>query len=278
MKKNQEYLYTVELEYYFHAEQELRIEFLSDKKLAVFEAPLAKIIAKSEPYDYDVYIDGVKCGDFKVFIEELSNCIETFALRFEGHNLNLNCHHSLVGSTDLFLRLLKANNNYSDRFSTIGETEPIQHTNKIVWNEIAITPDKLCIGPNRKLKIECFDKSSEEKLIGSSEMTFGQLIKGKSYKLSRKGELYGTKSAGTIKLKQFHTTDVGKSLVDCIQRNKIAFGVAIDFSDTNKDHTETDSLHHLSDDTLNEYEIVLESIGNVIRHYNDDKRYLALGK
>lgn len=207
-----------------------------------------------------------------IYSTELSNCKQSAALRFQGFKLSLPWYHSLVGSSmDPFLRLLKSNKD-----GKIGETNAVEHTNNPAWTEITITHDDLCMEPTRKLKIECFDKSRKDKFIGAIEKTFEELIQGNLYKLRRKGKFYGYTNAGTIKLKEFITTDARKSFVDCMRQGKITLAFAFDFSNTNKDHTDIDSLHRLSEQP-NEYETAVESIG-IIKYYNDDRRYLGLGK
>lgn len=55
------------------------------------------------------------------------------------------------------------------------------------------------------------------------------------------------------------------------------FAVAIDFTASNGVHTDPKSLHYLSDDHLNNYEIALRGIGDIIQQYDNSRLFPAFG-
>lgn len=55
------------------------------------------------------------------------------------------------------------------------------------------------------------------------------------------------------------------------------FGVAIDFTASNGVFTDPKSLHYLSDDRLNSYEIALHAIGDIIQQYDSSHLFPAFG-
>lgn len=56
------------------------------------------------------------------------------------------------------------------------------------------------------------------------------------------------------------------------------FAVAIDFTASNGRHTHPSSLHYLSPERQNFYEIAIRGVGEIVQHYNSSQLFPAFGK
>jgi hypothetical protein len=54
---------------------------------------------------------------------------------------------------------------------------------------------------------------------------------------------------------------------------QISLAVAIDFTASNGNKLEKDSLHFLQNGVLNEYQQALIAVGNILNYYDSDKNY-----
>ncbi|XP_073080272.1 copine-5 isoform X3 [Manis javanica] len=61
------------------------------------------------------------------------------------------------------------------------------------------------------------------------------------------------------------------------ERTQINFTVAIDFTASNGNPSQSTSLHYMSPYQLNAYALALTAVGEVIQHYDSDKMFPALG-
>ncbi|KAK2113624.1 hypothetical protein P7K49_007890 [Saguinus oedipus] len=61
------------------------------------------------------------------------------------------------------------------------------------------------------------------------------------------------------------------------QETQINFTVAIDFTASNGNPSQSTSLHYMSPYQLNAYALALTAVGEIIQHYDSDKMFPALG-
>lgn len=55
------------------------------------------------------------------------------------------------------------------------------------------------------------------------------------------------------------------------------FAVAIDFTASNGRHSNPNSLHYLSPEHLNNYEVAICGVGEIIQHYDSSQLFPAFG-
>lgn len=55
------------------------------------------------------------------------------------------------------------------------------------------------------------------------------------------------------------------------------FAVAIDFTASNGRHSHPSSLHYLSPERQNFYEIAIRGVGEIVQHYNSSQLFPAFG-
>lgn len=95
----------------------------------------------------------------------------------------------------------------------------------------------------------------------------------------QKLKVQSTKCAvGELRVVKCHI-DEEITFLDYIRNGTLLhFAVAIDFSGSNRVHTDPNSLHYLCDERLNSYEIALSAVGEIIQHYDKSKKLLAYGE
>lgn len=274
------------LEYYFNAEQIVELKWLDPRgRLFVFVAPLPKIIVKANEHQYpaELVTSNREKFDLVLFINELSNCKKTTEIVFRGFIKNLKWYHLFISSgINTILLLLKDGDG-----DIIQSSEVIKSSKKPIWKMI-ISPREQCVQPTYKLKIQCnyVSNSNSVESFGSYDTSLEQLSMGpehNKYGLFRMVENQ-KKDIGTMEMTEFKMTMGEKSFVDYFQqqqdqKKQIIPAFGIDFTEPNKHWMQPDSLHHLSNDgKINNNEDVLGSIGNILKHYNNRKRYQAFGK
>ena len=223
-------------------------------------------------------------GDIIVLSEELSMCRDELELEFMGKNLTTK--DWFTGSLNPFLQISRANECPGD-FTLIQQTE---HTNNNVdptWERIIVPLRALCNGDlDRHLKFECMHYKSDgsHTCIGDFFTSARQLIEGpgpsNTYScihpqtIISRGSL---KQSGEIHLIHSEIHRV-YSFLDYIRGGtELACTFAIDFTTSNGDPTSPDSLHHITPNGMNQYELAIESVGTIMEGYDSDKLFPVLG-
>lgn len=84
--------------------------------------------------------------------------------------------------------------------------------------------------------------------------------------------------SGVLKVANIEITEEITFLDYIRNGTQMHFAVAIDFTASNKPPSDPKSLHHLSDDHMNSYEIALRGIGDIIQQYDNSGLFPAFGK
>ncbi|XP_021489144.1 copine-5 isoform X3 [Meriones unguiculatus] len=84
-------------------------------------------------------------------------------------------------------------------------------------------------------------------------------------------------NSGTVTLLSF-AVESESTFLDYIKGGtQINFTVAIDFTASNGNPSQSTSLHYMSPYQLNAYALALTAVGEIIQHYDSDKMFPALG-
>lgn len=137
---------------------------------------------------------------------------------------------------------------------------------------------------SRSIKIDCYQyrDNGSHKLIGTCYTSLGKLVADHGEQMALVNEeKQRTKSnyvpCGMLKVEKIHIKE-DISFLDYIRHGtQLHFAVAIDFTASNGVHTDPKSLHYLSDDQMNNYEIALKSVGEIIQHYDSSQLFPAFG-
>ena len=132
-----------------------------------------------------------------------------------------------------------------------------------------------------KMKIECYDYDSDtkKKFIGSCEFQVASLIDDMEFSLEDHSKIiHGyPKVTGYIVVKKFNLIEEN-SFIDYLRQGmNINLTIAIDYTTSNGEVENINSLHYVKNDGLNEYETVMDIIGTILSEYDNDKRYPLFG-
>lgn len=84
--------------------------------------------------------------------------------------------------------------------------------------------------------------------------------------------------AGTLKIDKFNISEETTFLDYIKSGTQMHFAVAIDFTASNGRHSNPNSLHYLSPEHLNNYEVAICGVGEIIQHYDSSQLFPAFGK
>lgn len=292
---NPEFVKTFQVHYYFEESQKFKFELYDVDSaqsrleahdfLGRIETTLGEIVgAASGKMTKPLQGQGSTkvTGDITVRAEEVGTCKEVATLHFSARKLD---KKDFLGKSDPFLIIYRANQDNS--YTAIHKTEVIKNTLDPTWRPFTIPVQKLCNGDyNRSLKIECFDWDSDgsHDLIGEFRTTLKELSEGvktgKTYEVinpKKKAKKKGYKNSGMVNL-QSCKIDVQPSFLDFLKGGtQLNFTVAIDFTASNGNPSQSTSLHYFSPYQPNQYSSAIHAVGEIIQDYDSDKMFPVLG-
>ncbi|XP_076063953.1 copine-8-like [Oratosquilla oratoria] len=235
----------------------------------------------------------LNCGTIILTTEELVSCKEELTIQMYGRN------HDKLGwfcSNRPFLEFYKSNE--SGTFTLAYRTnDQLMKSQNPVWKEFTVPMHTFCSGDyDRNIKVRCmnFHSNGSHDLIGEFYTTVRKLKEGPGHsntytlenerkkgvnprRLSdrRKGASY--KGSGEIILNKIQTRQV-YSFLDYIKGGtEMNAFIGIDFTASNGNPQSPQSLHYFHPDMPNQYVRAIQSVGEIIEDYDDDKFFPVLG-
>uniref|UniRef100_A0A8C4J9L3 Copine-5-like n=1 Tax=Dromaius novaehollandiae TaxID=8790 RepID=A0A8C4J9L3_DRONO len=199
-------------------------------------------------------IPGKKCGIIILLAEELGNCRDVATLQFCANKLD---KKDFFGKSDPFMVFYRSNEDGT--FTICHKTEVVRNTLNPVWQAFAIPVRALCNGD--------YDR-------------YRELARGQSqfnvYEVRReRASTWG--GPGTVTLLSF-AVEADHTFLDYIKGGtQLNFTVAIDFTASNGNPSQSTSLHYMNPYQLNAYAMALKAVGEIIQDYDSDKMFPALG-
>ncbi|KAM8795925.1 copine-5 [Eudromia elegans] len=227
-------------------------------------------------------VHGKKCGTIILLAEELGNCRDVATLQFCANKLD---KKDFFGKSDPFMVFYRSNEDGT--FTICHKTEVVRNTLNPVWQAFAIPVRALCNGDyDRPIKAEVYDwdRDGSHDFIGEFTTSYRELARGQSQfnvyevvnpkkKMKKKKYLH----SGTVTLLSF-AVESDCTFLDYIKGGtQINFTVAIDFTASNGNPSQSTSLHYMSPYQLNAYTMALRAVGEIIQDYDSDKMFPALG-
>ncbi|XP_042155680.1 copine-8 [Oncorhynchus tshawytscha] len=227
-------------------------------------------------------IPGKKCGTIILSVEELGNCREVATMQFCAHKLD---RKDFFGKSDPFLVFYRSNEDGT--FTICHKTEVVKNTLNPVWQAIAIPVRALCNGDfDRTIKAEVYDwdRDGSHDFIGEFTTSYRDLSRGQSQfnvyevvnakkKIKKKRYI----NSGTVTMLSF-AVESEHTFLDYIKGGtQIHFTVAIDFTASNGNPSQSTSLHYMNPYQMNAYAMALKAVGEIIQDYDSDKMFPALG-
>ncbi|MBN3304656.1 CPNE5 protein, partial [Amia calva] len=227
-------------------------------------------------------IPGKKCGTIILSAEELGNCRDSATMQFCANKLD---KKDFFGKSDPFMVFYRSNEDGT--FTICHKTEVVKNTLNPVWQAFAIPVRALCNGDyDRTIKVEVYDwdRDGSHDFIGEFTTSYRELSRGQSQfnvyevvnpKKKMKKKKYV--NSGTVTLLSF-TVESEYTFLDYIKGGtQINFTVAIDFTASNGNPSQSTSLHYMNPYQMNAYAMALKAVGEIIQDYDSDKMFPALG-
>ncbi|KAK3512910.1 hypothetical protein QTP70_028968 [Hemibagrus guttatus] len=236
-------------------------------------------------------IPGKKCGTIILSAEELGNCRDSATMQFCANKLD---KKDFFGKSDPFMVFYRSNEDGT--FTICHKTEVVKNTLNPVWQSFTIPVRALCNGDyDRTIKVEVYDwdRDGSHDFIGEFTTSYRELARGQSQfnvyevvnpKKKMKKKKYV--NSGTVTLLSFSVESEftfldyikGGNSIDILKdRTQINFTVAIDFTASNGNPSQSTSLHYMNPYQMNAYAMALKAVGEIIQDYDSDKMFPALG-
>ncbi|TKS77533.1 Copine-5 [Collichthys lucidus] len=248
---------------------------------------------------FDVGIPGKKCGTIVLSAEELGNCRDYATMQFCATKLD---KKDFFGKSDPFMVFYRSNEDGT--FTICHKTEVVKNTLNPVWQSFSIPVRALCNGDyDRTIKVEVYDWDRDGRLylkgqfvmqflclfsshdfIGEFTTSYKELCRGQSQlnsyevvnakkKIKKKRYI----NSGKVSLLSF-SVESEHTFLDYIKGGtQIHFTVAIDFTASNGNPSQSTSLHYMNPYQMNAYAMALKAVGEIIQDYDSDKMFPALG-
>uniref|UniRef100_A0A672SGQ3 Copine-5-like n=1 Tax=Sinocyclocheilus grahami TaxID=75366 RepID=A0A672SGQ3_SINGR len=214
---------------------------------------------------FDIGIPGKNCGTIILTAEELGNCRDCATMQFCANKLD---KKDFFGRSDPFMVFYRSNEDGT--FTICHKTEVVKNTLNPVWQPFTIPVRALCNGDyDRSIKVEVYDwdRDGSHDFIGEFTTSYRELSRGQSQ--FNVFEVVNPKK----KLKKRRYINSGTVSSD----TQIHFTVAIDFTASNGNPSQSTSLHYMSPYQMNAYAMALKAVGEIIQDYDSDKMFPALG-
>lgn len=193
---------------------------------------------------------------------------------------------SWLRKNDPFLVISRSNEDAS--YSVMMSTEPVRSTQNPTWKPFTMRATTLCNGDfTRSIRMDCYNyrDNGKHKLIGTCYASLHNLktmcennesrvlVNEEKQKVKPKYVPSGLLKVAKIEIAEEIT------FIDYIRYGtQMHFGVAIDFTASNKPPNDPKSLHYLSENRMNSYEIALRGVGQIIEQYSNAPMFPAFGK
>ncbi|XP_050429591.1 copine-8-like isoform X2 [Adelges cooleyi] len=289
---NPDFVTKVHVLYRFEVQQNIKVEVydvdskLSDLRSQDFlgscETTLGHIVSS---VTVTLPLKGAKSnnrGQVIVKAEELPACHDEVTLHFSGKNLEkddwVSKFFSWLVKAYPFLEFFKVCED--GQYQLVYRTEVVNWTTNPRWKPITLPVRSFCgTDFDRDIKVCCYHYkySGNHQLLGEFHATMNQFQKGPGPENEHKcTKPKSNKTTGTIRLNHFELKKTFTFLDYIMNGTQINCTFAIDFTASNGDPKDYNSLHYISN-RPNQYEQALAAVGEIIKDYDSDKMFPALG-
>ncbi|KAI9105421.1 Copine-domain-containing protein [Phlyctochytrium arcticum] len=289
---NPDFTKPIKIDYFFEEEQKLKFVvldvdkpngFVSDQDLlGTFETTIANIVtAKGQALQKPLlHPSRSKAGYIKIVAEEETTMRHVVKMTFHGRKLD---KKDLFGKSDPFLQISRTTEDGAA--SVVYRSKHIANTLNPTWEPAVIPLATLCNGDmNRQLIIEVLDwnRTGTSDLIGLFRASAHELSVSvrKEFALVNPDKAARKKkyqNSGYLTIVQFTIEEVPSFLDYLAGGTQLGLDVAIDFTASNGNPSDPNSLHYRNSARLNHYQEAILSVGNILQEYDTDKQFPVYG-
>jgi len=248
-----------------------------DDGLGKAEANLGQIVA-AKTYSTKLKSKHSDTAKITITATEITNVDE---LVFNASAVHLD-NKDFLGKSDPYLCISKRN---GSAWTVVHRTKVIKNDLNPTWGRVEIRMTSLCDGDiNQDFLVECFDYDSDgdHDLIGQLETSVGALIGQQTHRLplinpKKKAKKKSYLNSGELVLENSKICKVFSFLDYIMGGCGINFTCGIDFTGSNGDPRDVNSLHYVGNGQATQYAIALQSVGYIVQDYDSDRLFPALG-
>lgn len=217
-------------------------------------------------------------GSLTVTAEEMVNSKFVVQIRVHGSDLD---NKDVFSKSDPFLAISKRNEGGS--YTPVYKTEVKKNSLNPTWKTIQISLQQLCNGDmDCPLKFECFNfnASGRHDLIGALQTSVHGIQKcvNESSVLDLERGNSSNKAGGKIHFNECSISSRPTFLDYITSGFELSFFVAIDFTASNGNPFQRDSLHYIDPSgRLNAYQAAIHAVGEVLEYYDSDRQFSVWG-
>ncbi|XP_067130751.1 copine-3-like [Centruroides vittatus] len=291
---NPDFCRSIKIDYFFEEVQKLKFvvydidndtkTLADDDFLSVLECTLGEIVSSS-PCTRQLLSKSGHKQKSKIIIraQEIGKGgNDLLLLAFHAKKLD---NKEFFSKSDPFLEFRKQESD--GNWTVVHRTEVIKNNLNPIWRPFTIKMQNLGgNNPETGILIYCYDYESdgEHAIIGQCSTSLAQILEAQHHQVEwpcinkkkqrDKGSSY--KNSGIIYLSSCKVIKNYTFLDYIFGGTQINFTVAIDFTGSNGNPAEPNSLHYISNNP-NDYMKAIWAVGNVIQDYDSDKMFPALG-
>ncbi|KAK6467806.1 copine-6-like [Huso huso] len=260
-------------------------EARSDDFLGSAECTLGQIVSQTKVTKPLLLRSGKCAGKSTVTIiaEEVSGTNDFVELSFCAQKLD---NKDLFSKSDPFLEIYKLNSDGTEQL--VRRTEVVKNNLNPQWEPFRVSLNSLCscdFDKTLKLLVYDYDSSGKHDFIGEIYTTFNDMhsastgaeVRWECINPKYKAKKRNYKNSGTLILTQCNVEKIHTFLDYIMGGCQIHFTVAIDFTASNGDPQNNQSLHYIDQSQPNEYLKALSAVGEICQDYDSDKCFPAFG-
>lgn len=226
-----------------------------------------------------------KRGYLQIRAEEVQGVNDEVVIKVRAKQLDAKGWWGLA-SSDPFLEISKTRED--NDYTPVYKSEQHHKSSNVSFKPIVIKVEKLCNGDyyrQLQFKVYHFHISGTHREIGRCLLNLDQLRKMSNTEVpiisekakKKKGSSY--KNSGILVFESVIIERVPSFLEYVRGGYQISLLVAIDFTLSNQDFRNPNSLHYLNPNPniLNDYQQAILSVGNILNYYDSDKKYPVFG-
>ncbi|XP_043914403.1 copine-6 [Protopterus annectens] len=263
----------------------VNIGMRDDDFLGSTECTLGQIVSQTKVTKPLLLKNGKNAGKSTITItaEEVSGTNDFVELAFSAQKLD---NKDLFSKSDPFMEIYKINNDGTEQL--VRRTEVVKNNLNPKWEPFRVSLHSLCsCDYNKQLKfiIYDYDSSGKHDFIGEVQTTFnamqaacsGKEVQWNCINPKYKAKKRNYKNSGVVVLTHCKVEKVHTFLDYIMGGCQIHFTVAIDFTASNGEPRNSQSLHYIDSSQPNEYLKALSAVGEICQDYDSDKKFPAFG-